>query len=136
MLTRSDNMAVKQYFNQLGDTMSPVVCFDAESHTVERPPSYYSRGRPCTRSEQFISQLPLPQSCGEGVAATKSVVHIVFAIWGEPRSPVRQCKRWTSPVFCNWLYQREDFHIDVMTTLWEGVLVYAFPPLALLSDVI
>jgi hypothetical protein len=139
VLVRTDNVAVKQYINKQGGTVSPSLCaltlkliqWCNQQHIslrAEHVPGVDNRLAD-TLSRKMLNQTEW--------MLKKSVVQTVFAVLGEPQIDLfATAENKQLPVFCSWMYQSEAFHIDAMTISWVGVHAYAFPPLALIPDVI
>jgi hypothetical protein len=65
------------------------------------------------------------------------VVNKFVSLWGTPQIDLYATKQnWKLPQFCSLFPHPQAFHQDALAVSWKQRFVYAFPPLAILKQVL
>lgn len=136
---RTDSISVKQYINKLGGTGSQDLCALAVSLLQ------WCNGHGITLIAEHVPGVlnTLADSLSRNILSQTewslklTVVQSLFQLWGAPLIDLfatqgnKKC-----PVFCSWIYHEQAHHVDSLTMSWKSLHAYAFPPLAILSQVV
>ena len=139
VLVKTDNITTKQYFLNHDGTGSPALCAltlkllmwcqeRGITLTAEYIPGFHNTLAD-RLSRRTLSQTEWSQK--------QSVVHQLFLRFKEPQIDLfASAQNVKLSVYCSWRFDPKAHSVDALSICWSCVIVYAFPPIALLHRVL
>ena len=139
VLLRLDNTAAVAYVNKQGGTKSFSLCWEAVqlwNFAIQNNIFLKAAHLPGLLNQwaDSLSRRILPQLEWK---LCPSVVRTLFSLWDTPHVDLFAADHnHQLPVFCSLLPSASAYHQDALSLDWRGLLGYAFPPAALLLQVL
>jgi hypothetical protein len=135
VLVQTDNTTVICYINKAGGTKSPQLCqmtWDLFAWCRENKVTLQAVHIPGVKNllaDKLSRHLCSPTEW----EINNQVVHKLFQIWGKPDVDLfATFENRKLPQFCH----QQALHQDALAINWQGMFAYAFPPLAIINQVL
>ena len=139
VLIRCDNTTVVQYINKQGGTKSPRLCYQtwelwnwAIDQNIKLKAAHIA-GKSNILADQ-LSRVKIRQT---EWMLKKEIVQKIFQMWGHPLIDMfASIHNRQTQIFCTWFPHNQAYALDALTIPWEGMFLYAYPPICLIPKVL
>lgn len=139
VLIRCDNTTVVQYINKQGGTKSPRLCYQtwdlwnwAISQNIKLKAAHIA-GKLNVLADH-LSRVKIRQT---EWMLNKEIVQTIFQMWGHPLIDMfASVHNRQTQIFCTWYPHNQAYALDALTIPWEGMFLYAYPPMCLIPKVL
>jgi ribonuclease HI len=139
ILIQTDNTTVISYINKAGGTKSPQLCqitWDLYTWCIDNKVQLHAVHIPGTQN-RLADKLSRQMLSPTEWELDDQVVCQLFLIWGQPQIDLFASESNKKlPRFCSLFPSQQAFHQDALAISWDQMFAYAFPPLAILNQVL
>jgi hypothetical protein len=139
VLVQTDNTTVLSYINKAGGTKSPQLCrltWEMFTWCMANQVTLQAMHIPGERN-LLADKLSRHMSSPTEWELNDNVVQELFLIWGTPQVDLfATYENRKLPQFCSLFPHPQAMYQDALAVSWDNMFAYAFPPLAILSQVL
>jgi ribonuclease HI len=139
VLIQTDNTTVISYINKAGGTRSLQLCqltWEMFTWCMEGQVSLQAIHIP-GESNLLADKLSRQMCSPTEWELNDQVVQKLFLLWGTPEIDLfATFNNKKLPQFCSLFHHQQAMHQDALSVKWDGKFAYAFPPLAILNQVL